>query len=89
MSGLSYLYSSADDAVCDPVACVDARVLQDYGVFELGVLDGAAVDDAGVGADVGVWVYLAFVSDLDGASKGRVGVDDGAITYRRSSLWRG
>ena len=39
--------------------------VHDYAVLDLGVDDFDMVSDAGVGAYVGVWAYLAVLTDYD------------------------
>ena len=52
-------------AVGYPFAAVDVGSVHDDGVLDLGVGDADVVSDAGVGAYVGVWSYLAVLADYD------------------------
>ena len=55
--------------------------LHDYAVLHLGVEDGGAVSDAGVGTNEGVWAYLAAVAYDHGSPDGGVAVDYGSLSY--------
>ena len=63
--GAQYLHLSADEAVGYPFAAVDVGSVHDDGVLDLGVGYADVVSDAGVGAYVGVWAYLAVLADYD------------------------
>jgi len=80
--------ASPDEAVCDASPAIDVGSIHDEGVLYLGVADSDIVADAGVGADVGVWIYEQLLPINEGPGCGyaayyRVFSDSYVVCYCR------